>query len=79
MGTNVRTSWQLELWGTVVSSEAGGRATTGVYTDMGGSAGRPLRESTESRYDLWILLECSRKMYETIVEMIWRGIIQDQS
>ena len=66
-------------WGTVVASEVGGRATTGVYIDMGGSAGRPLWESTESRYDLWKLLESSSTMYDTIAEMIWRGMIRDQS
>ena len=57
VGTHVRTSWQQELWGTVVDSEVGGRATTGVYIDRRGSSSRRLRESTESRYDLWKLVE----------------------
>ena len=79
MGTNVRTSWQQELWGTVGASEVGSRATTGVYVDMGGSVGQPLRESAESRYDLWTLLESFRRKYDSIVEIIWRGMIRDQS
>ena len=62
-----------------MASEGGGRATTGVYIDVGGSAGRPLRESTKSRYDPWKLQESSRRMYERLDEMIWRGMIQDQS
>ena len=57
-------------------SEVGGRARTGVYKDMGESAGRPL---LESRYDLWKLLESSRRKYDMIVEMILRGMIRDQS
>ena len=38
VGIKVRTSWQQELWGAEVASEAEGRATTGVYID---NRGRP--------------------------------------
>ena len=79
VGTSVRTRWQKELWGTVMACEVGGRSTKGVYKGMGGSAGRPPRESTESSYDLWKLLESSRSMYDTMVEMTWRDMIRDQS
>ena len=79
VGTNVRTSWQQELWGSVVASGVGGRATTGVYIDMEGSACRLLLDSTESRYDLWKLLKSSIRKHDTTVKMTWRGMIQDQS
>ena len=59
------------LGGSVLNSELGGRATTRVYVEMGGSAARPLRESTESRCDIWKLLESCRNIYDTKAEMIW--------
>ena len=48
--TNVLTSRQQELWGTVVASKVGGRATTGVYIAMGGIG----RSDSTGIYEIYV-------------------------